>query len=74
VQRGVLGGQPVPVHLVANVTAMIGSIGTYTILEDDTGYQDQWGFKYKVVSTGTYKGLGADGKVTDELVADVQRG
>lgn len=57
----------------ANVTAFVGSIGTYALLEDDTGYQEQWGMKYRVVSTGEYKGLGADGAVTDKLVADVQR-
>lgn len=59
--------------IFAGVTAIVGCIGTYTVLEDDTGYQEQWGFKYRVVSTGEYKGLGADGKVTDLLVADVQR-
>jgi signal peptide peptidase SppA len=56
-----------------NVTAMVGCIGTYTVLEDDTGYQEQWGVKLRVVSSGEYKGLGADGAVNDKLVADVQR-
>lgn len=56
-----------------NASAIVGSIGTYTVLTDDTAAQESWGVKYKVVSTGPYKGLGADGKVTDALVADVQR-
>jgi signal peptide peptidase SppA len=60
-------------HITANRTAVVGSIGTYCVLEDDTAMQEQIGVKMQVVSTGPYKGLGADGKVTPELVADVQR-
>lgn len=59
--------------IYANTTAIIGSIGTYTVLTDDTGAAEQFGYKYYVISTGPYKGLGADGKVSDELKADVQR-
>jgi ClpP class serine protease len=60
-------------RIYANTTAIVGSIGTYAVLEDDSAMQDKLGIKYRVVSTGKYKGLGADGTVTDELVADVQR-
>jgi signal peptide peptidase SppA len=60
-------------RIFSNVTGMVGCIGTYTVLEDSTGAQDLMGVKWKVVSTGRFKGLGADGKVTDDLVADVQR-
>lgn len=60
-------------YLTANVTAMVGSIGTLMMLCDDTGAQEQIGIKWQVVSTGEYKGLGGDGQVTDKLVADVQR-
>jgi ClpP class serine protease len=35
--------------------------------------QEEIGIKLTVVSTGPFKGLGADGKVTDQLVSDVQR-
>lgn len=59
--------------IYANTTAIVGSIGTYLVLEDDTGCQEQMGIRWRVVSTGLYKGLGADGRVTDELVADCQR-
>lgn len=59
--------------IFANPTAMVGSIGTYAVLEDTTGMQDQMGVKLTVVSSGQYKGLGADGKVTDKLIEDVQR-
>ena len=60
-------------RIYANSTAMVGSIGTYAVLEDTTGLQTQAGVKLRVVSTGKFKGLGADGAVTDDLVADVQR-
>jgi len=59
--------------IMANKTAIVGSIGTYCILCDDTGAQEQVGITYRVVSTGAFKGLGADGKVSAELVSDVQR-
>lgn len=57
----------------ANEIALVGSIGTYCVLTDETKWQEEIGIKLTVVSTGPYKGLGADGKVTDQLVSDVQR-
>jgi signal peptide peptidase SppA len=60
-------------RVAANATAIVGNIGTYTCLIDDTGAQDIAGTKWEVISTGKYKGLGADGKVTDDLRSDVQR-
>lgn len=60
-------------YIYANKTAMVGSIGTYTVLEDDTKWQEDMGIKWRVVSTGPFKGLGADGAVSDQLIADVQR-
>ena len=59
--------------IYANTTALVGCIGTYVVLQDDTGLQEQIGIKWEVISTGEYKGLGADGKVTDKLRSDVQR-
>ena len=60
-------------HIVCGPTACVGNIGAYAVLEDTTGEQAQRGVKFRVVSTGPYKGLGADGAVTEELVADLQR-
>lgn len=57
----------------ANVTAVVGSIGTYTMLVDDTKWQEEMGVKWQVVASAEFKGLGADGKVEDKLVADVHR-
>ena len=59
-------------RLYANRTATVGSIGTMVVLTDTTGAQEELGIKYTVVSTGDKKGLGADGAVTDELVAEWQ--
>lgn len=60
-------------RITANSTALVGSIGTYTVLSDVTQNAQQDGFKYTVVSSGPYKGLGADGSVSDLLISDVQR-
>lgn len=60
-------------RIVATEGSLIGCIGTYCVLEDSTAASEKQGFKYTVVGTGPYKGLGADGAVTDLLVSDVQR-
>ncbi len=60
-------------RIYANRTSAVGCIGVYTVLVDDTGAQDQAGVRYVLVSTGKFKGLGADGAVTKDLKADVQR-
>lgn len=61
------------VRVFANATAEIGSIGVYAVLEDTTGMQKADGIRLTVVSTGEFKGLGADGKVDEKLVGEVQR-
>jgi len=53
--------------------SMIGCIGTYTVLCDTTGMQDQVGMRLILVSSGGVKGAGADGNVTSEYAADVDR-
>lgn len=60
-------------RISANETAMVGSIGVYTVLEDTTGAMDKAGVKLRVVSSGGVKGLGADGAVTQPLIDDTQR-
>ena len=59
-------------RISANETADVGSIGVYAVLEDITGMLEADGVKLHVVSTGSHKGLGADGSVPDELVIEVQ--
>lgn len=60
-------------RITSNSTALIGSIGTMAILGDDTGAQEQVGIKFRVVSSTPLKGAGADGRITDALVNEVQR-
>ena len=50
-----------------------GSLGVYAVLQDVSKALEADGVELTVVSTGDQKGLGADGKVTDELVASVQK-
>lgn len=57
----------------ATRSSRIGSIGTYAVLVDDEKFWDEMGVKWHLVSTGRFKGLGADGKVTQDLLDDVQR-
>lgn len=56
-----------------NDTAIVGSIGVYTVLYDESGAYEAAGIKARLVTSGGVKGAGADGKVTQELVDDVQR-
>ncbi len=60
-------------HISADKTAVIGSIGTFAVLQDVTGALEAEGIELTLVSTGPLKGAGADGKVTAELVAEVQK-
>ena len=50
-----------------------GSLGVYAVLQDVSKALEADGVELTVVSTGEQKGLGADGKVTPELVASVQK-
>lgn len=50
----------------------VGNIGAYCLLEDTTGLQEKTGLKLRLVKSAPYKGLGADGVVSDELIEDVQ--
>ena len=59
--------------ITANKTAEIGSIGTFTVIEDTSGKAERDGVKVHVISTGDFKGAFAPGvPVTDEQLKDVQ--
>jgi signal peptide peptidase SppA len=59
--------------LYANATALVGSIGVYTVLVDSSKAYELAGLKAIVVGSGGVKGLGADGTpITDDLIAYVQ--
>lgn len=60
-------------RLTANRSAQVGSIGTYATLVDDTGAQAEAGVRYEIIASARYKGLGADGAITDDLREDTRR-
>jgi len=50
----------------ANATALVGSIGTYSVIYDASKNAELQGIKVHVISTGDYKGAGVPGsQVTD---------
>ncbi|MBL9088182.1 MAG: S49 family peptidase [Planctomycetia bacterium] len=65
----------------ANPTAIVGSLGTFQVLWDESNAYDAAGIKVHVLSTGPLKGAGQPGtEITDEflaaervLVADLNR-
>jgi len=58
----------------ANEFAEVGCIGVYAVLADTSKLYEDIGVRLVVVSSGGVKGLGADGKVDERLVAEFQRG
>lgn len=57
----------------ANDVACVGSIGVYVCWPDLTKYFEEMGVTWNLISTGRYKGLGADYKVTDDLKEQEQK-
>ena len=60
-------------RIVATSGSAIGGIGAFTVLTDTEDADRQAGVKRVVVADGALKGLGADGKVTPELVEETSR-
>jgi signal peptide peptidase SppA len=61
-------------RVFANDTAMVGSIGVFSVVWDTSKAADMQGVKVHVISTGEHKGSFADGTpVTPEQLAEVQR-
>lgn len=56
----------------AGNTAELGSVGIYTVLTDSSKADEDEGYVMTTVSSGGFKGLGADGRVTPEYVAYMQ--
>lgn len=57
----------------ANATALVGSIGTYQVLWDESDAFRQMGVKVHVVSTGPLKGAGEPGtEITPEILKSEQ--
>jgi len=60
--------------IVANPSALIGSIGVYAVLVDQSGAAEKGGCKVYVVSDGQFKGLNEPGLPVDErALGEMQR-
>ena len=60
--------------ITANRTAMVGSIGVYTVARDYSRMMENAGIKTHLISSGGVKGMGAPGtQVTDEQLAETQK-
>lgn len=60
--------------VVANPSAIVGSIGTYGVVADYSGMAARDGVKVHVVKAGKFKGIGVGGtEVTPEQLAELQR-
>jgi signal peptide peptidase SppA len=57
-----------------NATALYGSMGTYSVLVDESRRAEQLGVKVHVIRAGDHKGAGTPGsEVTDDQLAEAQR-
>lgn len=57
-----------------NPTGIVGSIGTYMVIEDASGMAEKMGVKVHVVRAGEFKGAGVPGtEITDAQLAEWQR-
>lgn len=60
--------------ITANKSAMVGSIGTYTAIEDTSGRYAKEGIKVHVISSGGVKGGAVDGApVSEDYLAETQK-
>lgn len=60
--------------VTANAMAMVGSLGTFTVLHDLSQAAEMEGVQVHVVSTGEHKGAAAPGTpITDEDLAEARR-
>jgi signal peptide peptidase SppA len=61
-------------NVFANATALVGAIGTFTVIEDSSEMADRLGVKVHVVKAGEFKGAGTPGTpVTEEHLSEIQR-
>ena len=61
-------------RIAANESAVVGSIGTFMVLQDTSARSAAMGVKVTVVKAGEMKGTGIPGtEITPEQIADVQR-
>ena len=59
-------------RIIAGEGSVVGSIGVMVVLTDESKKDEMLGYKRHVVSSTPLKGLGADKKVSKELLKEVQ--
>lgn len=60
--------------IIANASAMVGSIGTYMVLQDWSALAAKEGVKVHVIRSGKFKGAGTQGtEITGEQLANFQK-
>lgn len=60
-------------QVFSNPSAVVGSIGSYSVLVDDSEFLSKHGIKLHVVRSAANKGLGADGTIPQELLEAAQK-
>lgn len=61
-------------RLFANEDAMVGSIGTFAVIHDESQAAERAGVKVHVVRSGAFKGIGEEGApVSEDELAQVQK-
>lgn len=61
-------------RIIANASALVGSIGTYAVVQDYSSAAAKEGIKVSIVKAGAFKGMGTAGtEVTPEQLAEIQR-
>lgn len=57
----------------AKPRSLVGSIGVYNVAADVSAMLAKFGISLHLISSGGIKGAGADGRVTDEMRAEMQK-
>ena len=61
-------------QVFANATALVGAVGTFTVIEDSSEMADKLGVKVHVIKAGEFKGAGAPGTpITEGQISEIQR-
>lgn len=61
-------------HISCNTAGLVGSIGTFTVVQDASGMAAQKGIKVHVVKSGGVKGMGVPGtEISAEQLAELQK-
>jgi signal peptide peptidase SppA len=59
--------------IISRPESEVGNIGVYSVLTDVSKFYDSIGVSMTLVASGQFKGMGADGKVSEDLIKDTQR-